>query len=256
MGNFDQNQPPLKKLQELLNLTQKPGTLPAFISPMPQPPQEMSVTQKYYRHYRYQRKNHSSVRNALHYIISRYLKHCNEALELQVSDTMVNEMTMNLAAMTRAYKLIKENKFENLKVFDNEGIALNALISFESQVTGFIVQEASLAFKNQDYVRAQNLFHLLVILEPNKHVFSLSLGIVEQKSGNYQEAIRAYNLTISNAPKSVEAMFCKAQCYLRLGKKTLAEYTAQRALTITKDIEYFENLQKDIIVFLQHFTGE
>ena len=103
-----------------------------------------------------------------------------------------------------------------------------------------------LALKNQDLDFALSLIKKALDLDPNNGFFLDTLGWVEFKRNNYNEAVFYLEKSISILPKSSEILDHLGDCYLMLGRKNEAIFEWKKAIKYEKDKYIIENIQKKL----------
>ena len=106
-----------------------------------------------------------------------------------------------------------------------------------------------LALKNQDLEFALSLIKKALDLDPNNGFFLDTIGWVEFKRKNYNEAVFYLEKSAAILPKSSEILDHLGDCYLMLGRKNEAIFEWKKAINYEKDKYLISNIRKKLIKY-------
>ncbi len=104
-----------------------------------------------------------------------------------------------------------------------------------------------LALKNQDLDFALGLIKRALNIDPNNAFFLDTIGWVEFKRKNYNEAVFYLEKSSSMLPKSSEILDHLGDCYLMLSRKSEAIFEWKKAIKYEKDKYVIRNIQEKIM---------
>ena len=100
------------------------------------------------------------------------------------------------------------------------------------------------ALEERDLAGARGELQRSLALQQSPHAW-LALGVVEQRSGAWKDAIAAYDSALALDPVNVAAWSRKSQVWLRLGDRARAKEALLRALELAPErIDLRERLAK------------
>ena len=100
------------------------------------------------------------------------------------------------------------------------------------------------SLRQHDLASARGDLQRSLALQESAHAW-LALGVVEQQSGAWQDALRAYDEVLRLDAASVAAYSRKAQVWLRMGDPERARDALERALELAPErIDLRERLAK------------
>src|SRR5262245_3246697 len=111
-------------------------------------------------------------------------------------------------------KRIRE-KLKNRKLLKRElekGKSAQEILGFTDETMSKFYNAAYRLFEGKHYVDAANAFLFLVTLNPYHHEYWLGLGMATQLSGNYEDAIDAYELAAMCELDNPVPYFYLAKC--------------------------------------------
>ena len=103
-----------------------------------------------------------------------------------------------------------------------------------------------LALKNQDLEFALSLIKKALDLDPNNAFFLDTIGWIEFKRTNYNEAVFYLEKSVAILPKSSEILDHLGDCYLMLGRKDEAIFEWKKAIKYEKDKYVIRNIRKKL----------
>ncbi len=111
-------------------------------------------------------------------------------------------------------KRIRE-KLKNRKQLKKElakGKSAQEILGFSQETMAKFYKAAYRLFEGKHYVDAANAFLFLVTLNPYNHEYWLGLGMATQLSGNYEDAVDAYELAAICQLENPVPYFYLAKC--------------------------------------------
>ena len=106
-----------------------------------------------------------------------------------------------------------------------------------------------LALKNQDLDFALSLIKKALDLDPNNAFFLDTIGWIEFKRTNYNEAVFYLEKSVAILPKSSEILDHLGDCYLMLGRKVEAIFEWKKAIKYEKDKYVIRNIREKLIKY-------
>ena len=106
-----------------------------------------------------------------------------------------------------------------------------------------------LALKNQDLDFALSLIKKALDLDPNNAFFLDTIGWIEFKRTNYNEAVFYLEKSVAILPKSSEILDHLGDCYLMLGRKDEAIFEWKKAIKYEKDKYVIRDIREKLIKY-------
>ena len=143
-----------------------------------------------------------------------------------------------------ASNLDKVGKWKEAKILFLELLKRNPKDTYTLNYVSY-----KLALKNQDLEFALSLIKKALDLDPNNAFFLDTIGWIEFKRTNYNEAVFYLEKSVTILPKSSEILDHLGDCYLMLGRKDEAIFEWKKAIKYERDKYVIRNIKEKLIKY-------
>lgn len=138
--------------------------------------------------------------------------------------------------------LAKLRNPEQLRMDVSEGKSFQEIFGYSDLTMEKFYSAARALFERQLYDEAAEAFYFLTTMNPYVHNFWLGLGMAEQMSNKFQEAILAYSMAVMTDSLSPLPHYHMGTCYHVLGDKEQSQNSYRLAKSFAENKPDFENI--------------